>query len=134
MRPAGPRFFCAPPKARPTRLQSTGREPSRVELAERTGLTLDQVDDLLAAERAPRSLEQPAPGEEGDIGTFGELLVDPLADGEYERVLAAIELGELHSLLAGLSERERAVLRARYGEEQSLREVGEHGRVSRRSR
>ena len=106
-------------------LQSTGREPSRVDLAERTGLTLDQVDDLLAAERAPRSLEQPVPGEEGDIGTFGELLADPVADGEYERVLAAIELGELHSLLAGLSERERAVLRARYGEEQSLREVGE---------
>ena len=106
-------------------IQSTGREPSRAGLAERTGLTLDQVDDLLAAERTPRSLEQPVTGEEGDIGTFGELLVDPLAEGEYERVLAAIELGELHSLLAGLSERERAVLRARYGEEQSLREVGE---------
>jgi RNA polymerase sigma factor (sigma-70 family) len=106
-------------------VQSTGREPSRAVLAERTGLTLDQVDDLLAAERAPRSLEQPVSGEEGDVGTFGELLVDPLAEGEYERVLAAIELGEMHSLLAGLSERERDVLRARYGEEQSLRQVGE---------
>src|SRR5688500_20356844 len=42
-------------------IQSTGREPSRADLAERTGLTLDQVDDLLAAERAPRSLEQPVP-------------------------------------------------------------------------
>jgi RNA polymerase sigma factor (sigma-70 family) len=106
-------------------VQATGREPSRAGLAEHTGLTLDQIDDLLAAERAPRSLEQPVTGEEGDIGTFGELLVDPLAEGEYERVLAATELGELHSLLAGLSERERAVLRARFGEEQSLREVGE---------
>jgi RNA polymerase primary sigma factor len=111
-------------------IQSTGREPSRAALAERTGLTPDQVDDLLAAERAPRSLEQPLPGRDGDIGTFGELLVDPLAEAEYERVLASIEVDELHSLLAGLSERERAVLRARYGEEQTLREVGERLGVS----
>jgi RNA polymerase sigma factor (sigma-70 family) len=111
-------------------VQSTGREPSRTGLAQRTGLTPDQVEDLLAAERAPRSMEQPLPGQDGDIGTFGDLLVDPLAEAEYERVLASIEVAELHSLLAGLSERERAVLRARYGEEQTLREVGERLGVS----
>jgi RNA polymerase sigma factor (sigma-70 family) len=109
-------------------VQSTGSEPGRAELAERAGLTLDQVDDLLAVERAPRSLEARVHAQDGDIGTFGDLLEDPLAEGEYERVLAAIEVRELHSLLAGLSDRERAVLRARYGldgEEQSLREIGE---------
>jgi RNA polymerase sigma factor (sigma-70 family) len=109
-------------------VQASGVEPGRADLAERTGLTLDQVDDLLATERAPRSLEEPISGQDGEIGTFGELLVDPLAEDEYEHVLAAIELGELHSLLAGLSDRERAVLRARYGldgEEQTLRQVGE---------
>jgi RNA polymerase sigma factor (sigma-70 family) len=108
--------------------QSTGREPGRAELAERAGLTLDQVDDLLAVERAPRALEARVHSEDGDVGTFGDLLEDPLAEGEYERVLAAIEVRELRSLLAGLSDRERAVLRARYGldgEEQSLREIGE---------
>jgi RNA polymerase sigma factor (sigma-70 family) len=31
----------------------------------------------------------------------------------------------VQALLAGLSDRERQVLRARYGEERSLREVGE---------
>ena len=105
----------------------SGREPSRAELAERTGLSDEQVDDLLAVERAPRSLQEPVRGEEGVIGTFGELLVDPLAEGEYERVLAAIDVEELHAMLAGLSGRERAVLRARYGldgPERSLREVG----------
>jgi RNA polymerase sigma factor (sigma-70 family) len=109
-------------------IQASGREPGRDELAERSGLTVDQVDDLLATERAPRSLDEPIGGHDGDVGTFGELIADPLAEDEYEQVLAAIAAAELHSLLAGLSDRERAVLRARCGldgEEQSLREVGE---------
>jgi RNA polymerase sigma factor (sigma-70 family) len=109
-------------------VHATGSEPGRAELAERSGLTLEQVDDLLAVERAPRSLEERVRGQEEDIGAFGELLEDPIAEGEYERVLSAIEVRELHSVLAGLSDRERAVLRARYGldgAEQSLREVGE---------
>ena len=111
-------------------VQDSVREPSRYELARRTGLSLDQVDDLLATERAPRSLEEPLSASEADIGTFGELLADPLAEDEYERVLAAVEVEELHALLAGLSDRERDVLRARYGldgdgEERSLRTVGD---------
>jgi RNA polymerase sigma factor (sigma-70 family) len=44
-------------------------------------------------------------------------------------VLDAIEVQELHALLAGLSDREREVLRARYGldggDELSLRTVGD---------
>jgi RNA polymerase sigma factor (sigma-70 family) len=107
-------------------LQEEGREPGRQELADRSGLSADQVADLLATERTPRSLEAPL-ADDGNVGTFGELLVDPLAEDEYERVLAAIEVEELHSLLAGLSDREREILRARYGldgDEQSLREVG----------
>ena len=111
----------------------TGREPSRDELAEHTGLTADQVDDLLATERAPRSLQEPVAGSEAEIGTFGDLLADPLAEDEYELVLAAIEADELHAMLAGLTNRERDVLRARYGignggdggEELSLRTVGD---------
>jgi RNA polymerase sigma factor (sigma-70 family) len=110
-------------------LRSTGREPSRTELAQRSGLEPGQVDDLLAVERTPASLQEPVHGADGDVGTFGELLVDPMAEGEYERVLAAVEIQELHALLAGLSERERQVLRARYGfddgEERSLRDLGD---------
>jgi RNA polymerase sigma factor (sigma-70 family) len=110
-------------------VQTTGREPSREQLAELTGLDIDQVDDLLAVERAPRHLEEPVVGDEGDIGTFGELLIDPMAEGEYERVLAAVEVEELRGLLAGLSERERQILRARYGfddgKERSLRDIGD---------
>ena len=49
---------------------------------------------------------------------------DPLAEGDYERVLDAVEAQALQALLAGLSDRERAVLRARFEDELSLREVG----------
>ena len=110
-------------------VQRSGREPNRAELADRSGLSLQQVDDLLATERGPRAIEEPIVGSDGDIGTFGDLLIDPLAEDAYEGVLAAVEVQELHALLAALSDREREVLRARYGldsgRELSLREVGD---------
>lgn len=114
-------------------LQRTGDEPSRDQLAGDTGLEVEQIDNLLAIDRVPRSVDEPVAGEEGAVGTFGELLVDPLAEEEYERVLNAIETEELLSLLSGLSERERMVLRARYGldgEEQSLRQIADGVGVS----
>jgi RNA polymerase sigma factor (sigma-70 family) len=107
-------------------LREEGREPSRDELAERTGLAPDQVDDLLAVERAPRSLDEPLAGGDGTIGTFGELIADPLAEDEYERVLNEIQADELLGLLSGLSDRERAIVRSRFGlggEERSLRDI-----------
>jgi RNA polymerase sigma factor (sigma-70 family) len=109
-------------------VQATGREPSRAQLAADAGLTDDQVDDLLTVELGARSTDEPQLAEDGVIGTFGDLLADPLAAGEYERVLEAIEADELLALLAGLSDRERAIVRARYGldtgDEESLRSVG----------
>ncbi|MDP8970124.1 MAG: sigma-70 family RNA polymerase sigma factor [Actinomycetota bacterium] len=114
-------------------LQRTGREPTREQLAQATGLEIEQVDNLLAIDRVPRAVEQPVVGEEGAVGTFGELLVDPLAEGAYERALDAIEAEELVSLLSGLSDREREILRARYGldgEEQSLRQIADRAGVS----
>jgi RNA polymerase sigma factor (sigma-70 family) len=106
---------------------SEGREPTSAELVERTGIDAAQVNDLLATERVPRSLDEPVRSEEGTIGTFGELLVDPLAEGEYERVLGNVVVDDLHALLAGLSDRERDVVRSRFGlggDEQSLRAIG----------
>jgi RNA polymerase primary sigma factor len=107
--------------------RDTGRRPTRDELAARSGLAVDQVDDLLAADRSPRSLEEPIEDEDGALGRFGELLVDPTAEDAYERVLEAIVGDQLLALLSRLSSRERDVLRARFGldgEEESLREIG----------
>jgi RNA polymerase primary sigma factor len=108
-------------------LSEGGGEPALAELAARSGLTEQQVGGLLAADRPAHSIDEPVAGEEGAIGRFGDLLADPLAEGEYERVLDAMEVEQLHGLLAGLSDREREILGARHGvdgPEQSLREIG----------
>ena len=108
-------------------VQQTGREPKRGELIQRSGLSGEQVDDLLSVSLAPRSIDEPVHADHRTVGTLGELLVDPLAEGEYECVLNAIETDELLALLAGLSDRERDILRARYGlddgHEETLREI-----------
>ena len=109
-------------------VQAQGREPTHQELAAGTELSDEQVANLIASDQPARGLDEPVVGEEGTIGTFGELLVDPIAEDEYERALDDIELAQLRSLLSGLSERERSVLRARYGldggQERTLREIG----------
>jgi RNA polymerase sigma factor (sigma-70 family) len=108
-------------------LQRSGRTPTRSELAERSGLEPGQIDDLVAAE-AGHSLDESVQGVDGELGSFGDLLVDPMAEQDYERALAAITIEALHSVLSGLSERERYVLELRYGldgDELSLRQVGE---------
>jgi RNA polymerase sigma factor (sigma-70 family) len=104
-----------------------GPRPSVAEIARRVELPVDQVHTLLAIDQAPRSLEESLLDEDGQVAPLGELIADPLAEGEYERVLDAIETKELLALLSGLSEREREILRSRYGldgEEQSLAQVG----------
>ena len=105
-----------------------GREPSGNELADRTGLSHAQVGEMLALERVPQSMDEPVQGAEGDVGAFGELLADPLAGDAYEQLLDHSEIEQIRALLGSLNDRERMILRARYGldgPEESLRDVGE---------
>jgi RNA polymerase primary sigma factor len=114
-------------------LAEHGREPSGNELAASTGLTHAQVGEMLALERAPQSMDEPIRGGEGELGAFGELLVDPLAADAYERLLDHAEIEQIRALLGSLNDRERMILRARYGldgPEQSLRDVGERTGLS----
>jgi RNA polymerase sigma factor (sigma-70 family) len=109
-------------------LAEHGREPSGNELAASTGLTHAQVGEMLALERAPRSMDEPIQGTDGELGAFGELLADPLAVDAYEQLLDHAEIEQVRALLGSLNDRERMILRARYGldgPEQSLRDVGE---------
>jgi RNA polymerase sigma factor (sigma-70 family) len=113
--------------------QAAGEEPTIKQLGDQTGLAPDQLANLIAVDRPPRAVEEPLHGEGGAIGTFGELIVDPLAEDEYERVVSHVAAGQLRDLLSGLSDRERDVLRARFGldgEAKSLREIAEQLGVS----
>jgi RNA polymerase primary sigma factor len=96
-------------------LQREGHSPSLAQLSDRTGLEERQLANLITADRPPKALEEPISGEEGEIGAFGELVADPLAEDEYERVIMTIAIGQLRDLLSGLSDRERSILQARFG-------------------
>lgn len=104
------------------------REPGARELADRAEIALDQVEALLAADKQARSLEEPVAGDEGQIGSLGDLLADPLSADAYEEVLDAIAGEQLRSLLGRLTDRERDVVNARFGfgrPAEKLVEVGE---------
>jgi RNA polymerase primary sigma factor len=102
-------------------------EPSSGELAELTGYTQDQLDSLTCAELSPRSLDEQLQGDDGAAGTLGELLADPRAEDGYDTVERELEVDVLRHRPNDLCERERTVLRARYGfdgQVQTLHEVG----------
>jgi RNA polymerase primary sigma factor len=103
------------------------REPSTSELAEASGVPRDEVARLLVATRAPQPAQDTVTLDDGTSVSY-EAVVDELAEGEYERVLDAVEAEELASLLSSLSDRERTILRWRYGldgEELSAQEIAE---------
>lgn len=107
--------------------EETRREPTVRELAERTRLTTDQVHHLLAVDRAPRPTQETMQLDDGGTVTF-DVVSDPLAEGEYERVLDRVEAEELVGLLSALTERERKILSEHYGldgEERSYEDVAD---------
>jgi RNA polymerase sigma factor (sigma-70 family) len=80
----------------------------------------------MAAERTPRSLDAPADAGETEIN-LADRLPSPGAEDAYERVESRVATERLPVMLEGLSERERAILRGRYGldgREQTLRQLG----------
>ena len=118
-------------RARNAYRETHGREPTRAELSEATGMTELQV---AAAERItpdPLSLSL-AQDEDRE-------LLDTVADPESERGFVEAELDDdrAHLLvaLATLHERERSVLMLRFGldgdEPKTLEELGEHFNVTR---
>jgi RNA polymerase sigma factor (sigma-70 family) len=114
-------------------LQSHGRSPTVREIAQETELSVDQVQSLTEAQRRARRLEEPAPGSEPTSATLGDSVADPGSEDGYDRVCQKCAAALVPELLARLGERERAILRGRYGLDgrpRSLRELGEELGVS----
>src|SRR5438552_7042877 len=63
------------------------RDALVAELAAGTKIDRGQVEALLRADASTRSIDEPVVGLEGEIGTLGDLLADPLSADEYEEVL-----------------------------------------------
>ncbi|HEU5373429.1 MAG TPA: RNA polymerase sigma factor RpoD/SigA [Gaiellaceae bacterium] len=113
--------------------QGERRSANIGELADRTNIELHQAESLLSADARSRSLDEPIDNAEGELGTLGDLLEDPLSAAAYEDVVDAVAGEQLRALLARLTEREREVVQARFGFDvpaAKLSEVGERLGVS----
>jgi RNA polymerase primary sigma factor len=103
-----------------------GRDPSREELAEASGLSIQHVDEALDAADAPVSLNA-AVGSEGD-GELGDLFSDPTSTDPAEDAADSLRRLAVQKALANLPERQRRIVELRYGfgggEATSLEAIG----------
>jgi RNA polymerase primary sigma factor len=90
-----------------------GREATKEELAEATGLPLQHVDEALSAAHASVSLNQ-AVGSE-DEGELGDLFADQDASDPFEEAEDALRRQSVRRALDALPERERRILELRFG-------------------
>jgi RNA polymerase primary sigma factor len=90
-----------------------GREPTREELAEEAGLSLQHVEEALDAAEATISLNRSV-GSDGD-GELGDLFDDPTAADPLEEAADSLRRQEVRRALGRLPERERRVLELRFG-------------------
>ena len=104
-----------------------GRSPSTAEVAEETGLSVDEVVEARMAPLSSRTLSLDAPSARGDDDsfTFGDSL------GVEDRRLLAVEEGAgVAAALRVLQPREREVLRLRFAEDLTQSEIGERIGIS----
>jgi len=110
-----------------------GRDPRPEEVAVRLGMPVDKLQMLLDAARIPTSLDAPI-GEEEE-STLRTVLHDANAPSPEEEAIRGQMAEEVERAMAPLSEREREVLRLRYGlgteREMTLEEIGRRLSVTR---
>ncbi len=110
-----------------------GRDPTDEELAEELGISAAKVSQLRSASVRPASLNSTIGDSDGS--ELGELVGDEAAFTPSEWVQTNDITNEMLRLLGVLDERERAILKMRYGldggEAMTLEEVGERFKVTR---
>jgi RNA polymerase primary sigma factor len=113
-------------------LKELGREPTPVEISEKTGLPMDKILAILEASREPISLETPV-GD--DDSTLGDFLENQESISPYEAVKNHELSDRVTTILATLSPREEKIIRLRFGigedAEYTLEEIGKRFNVSR---
>jgi RNA polymerase primary sigma factor len=117
-----------------TNLQRTlGRDPRPAELAERMGLPIGKIELLLEAARHPTSLETPIG--ESEETTLGHLVPDRSTRSPEETAIRSQLALEVEQAMSPLTDREREILRLRYGlgldRELTLEEIGRRLSITR---
>jgi RNA polymerase sigma factor (sigma-70 family) len=112
------------------------RQPTRAELAAEIHVTEERLDEILAYVREPASLSAPM-SDEGDL-EFGDLIEDAAAIAPIDAALQAVLVDEVHAMLQPLNDREREIVRLRFGlggadesEALTLEQVGERFNLTR---
>jgi RNA polymerase sigma-B factor len=110
-------------RARERLAGNSGRSPSAAEVAEATGLEVEQVLEARYASNAYRcdSIDRPAPGDDDEGMTLGDRL--GARDENLRRAEEGIALQQIAA--TALSRRDREVLRLRLEEDQLQREIAD---------
>jgi RNA polymerase sigma factor (sigma-70 family) len=110
-----------------------GRPATLSELGDEVELPEDKLIEALRFRAEPLSLSEPL-REDGDA-ELGDVVEDRSAESPFEMAATALLPVEINRLLAPLDEREREILRLRFGldrgEPRTLEEVGEHFNLTR---
>ena len=110
-----------------------GRPATLVELGVEVELPEDKLIEALRFRAEPLSLSEPL-REDGDA-ELGDVVEDRSAESPFEVAATALLPLEINRLLAPLDEREREILKLRFGldrgEPRTLEEVGEHFNLTR---
>jgi RNA polymerase primary sigma factor len=93
--------------------QELGREPSPEDLADEMRLPVSRVNALLKMARQPVSLDAPV-GEDGDV-SVGDFVEDKGAENPADATSHRMLQENLEHVLTLLSERERKILKMRFG-------------------
>ena len=110
-----------------------GRQPSTSELAQATELSEQEIDVLLSVSGEDLSLSSTV-GEEGTL-ELGDTLEQESVPAVEDELIKSSFVEQTRSLLEGLDEKEREVLRLRFGldgeEPRTLQEIGDEMKLSR---
>jgi RNA polymerase primary sigma factor len=115
-------------------LQDTGKEPDLETIAKEVGLRVDKVKNVIKITKEPISLEAPV-GDEDD-GRFGDFIEDKNSISPTDVVMNDDLNRQIDEVLEQLNERERAVIRMRFGllpdkSDRTLEEIGKELNVTR---
>src|SRR4029077_19518867 len=109
------------------------RPATNEELSAEVEMSEDKVSDALRFAAEPLSLSEPL-REDGDA-ELGDMVEDRSAESPFEMAATAMLSDEISRLLSPLDEREREILKLRFGldrgEPRTLGEVGEHFNLTR---
>jgi RNA polymerase primary sigma factor len=114
-------------------VQAKGREPSVEEVAEATGITVDEAKRVMKISKHPISLDRPIG--ESDDSYFGDFIEDESAESPLQAAGQEMLKERIDDVLSTLTFREREIIKLRYGigdgYTYTLEEVGRIFRVTR---